>query len=235
MAAGALFPDRDPEPRFADELPPAAHPLVLAFYDVARDPDAAYAWRQSGEVTVAIPDEDFHSRIAAAGRADGEDWVTKTRVVEDGEATFDGEVVYIGQRGYVREKGDDGWTETGFVPAAQVGPLNPFARIVTVAEVEYVRAETRDGVDGHVLLVEKWLNDPEADDPIRRIAHVRSREAHMEIFVDADGVPLAADYTYALEARTPEGEIVTLSGESRYTFESWGEVEPIVAPSPAAP
>lgn len=232
-AVGWLFPDREPQPRFAEQPPPAAHPLVLAFYGVARDPDAAYAWRQSGELTVTIPDETLESSIAAVGRADGIDWSTKSRVVENGSATFDGEIVYVGQRAYLREKGDDGWTESRRIPAVQVGPINPFARIVTVAEVSYEGPETRDGVDGHVLTVDKWLSDPEADDPIRRIAHVRSREARMEIFVDADGVPITATYTFALEARTPDGEIVTLNGRNRYAFESWGAVEPIAAPSPA--
>ena len=53
----------------------------------------------------------------------------------------------------------------------------------------------------------------------------------MEIHVGPDGSPLSAVYTFELEARTPDGEIVTLSGRSTYTFSDWGSVEPIAAPS----
>ena len=228
VAGGGLR--RDTGPQLGQHPPPASHPLVLAFFAEARDPDAAYSWRQSGETTVTIPDEEFASTIHAAGRADGEDWTAKLRVVENGEPAFDGEVTLVSKRGYVRADGEP-WVETGKLPAAQLGPVNPFARITTVNELEYVGPETREGVDGHILTSDKWLNHPEADDPIRRVAHVRSREALMEIFVNADGVPLSALYTFAIEARTPGGELVTLAGESRYRFDDWGAVEPITAPT----
>ena len=220
---------RDTRPQLGQQ-PPAIHPLVLAFFAEARDPDAAYSWQQRGEITVTTPDEDFASRINAAGRANGEDWTAEMRVVEDGDAAFEGQVTIVSRHGYVRADGE-AWVETGRIPAAQLGPVNPFARITTVAELNYVGPETRDGVDGHILTTDKWLNEPEADDPLRRVAHVRSREALMEIFVNATGVPLSALYTFAIEARTPAGEMVTLSGESRYRFDDWGAVEPVVAPS----
>ena len=231
VAGSGLFQDRvSSGPRFDANPPPAAHPLVLAFYREARDPDAAYEWRQSGSVTVVLPDEEVTSRISAVGRIVGNDWQAKMRIVDDGEATFDGEIAIVAERGYARTA-DDPWVETGRIPNAQVGPINPFARITTVGEMDYVGPETRDGVDGHVLTTDKWLSDPELDDPIRRIAHVRSRTALMEIFVTADGVPVSADYTFGLEARTPGGEIVRLEGAAHYVFSAWDEVDPIAAPS----
>jgi hypothetical protein len=230
VAGSGLLRDPTTGPQLGQQPPPPVHPLVLAFFGEARDPDAAYAWRQSGRATVAIPDQEFSSTIDAAGRADGKDWTARMRMVDDGEAAFDGEFVYVSQHGYSRE-GDDPWVEAGVIPAVQLGPVNPFARITTVGELDYVGPETRDGVDGHIITTDKWLSDPEADDPIRRVAHVRSRESLMEIFVTDDGVPLSAVYTFAIEARTPAGEIVTFEGESRYRFEDWGAVDPIVAPS----
>ena len=230
LTGSGLFRDDTGGPQFAQQPPPPVHPLVLAFFAEARDPAAAYAWRQSGSATVGISDQEFVSTIDAAGRADGGEWTARMRMVEDGEAVFNGEFAYVSQHGFVRE-GDGGWTETGVMPAVQLGPVNPFARITTVGEMEYVGPETRDGVDGHIITTDKWLSDPEADDPIRRVAHVRSRESLMEIFVTSEGVPLSALYTFAIEARTPGGEIVTYEGESRYRFEDWGAVDPIVAPS----
>ena len=214
--------------------PPAVHPLVLDFFSEARDPEAAYAWRQEGSVTVTVPDREVETEFTASGRVDGKDQDTSIRLVEDGELAFDGDIIVVDQHGYVRTTGDE-WVETGRIPGAQLTTINPFARITTVAELEYVGEETRDGVEGHVLTTDKWLSDPALDDPIRELAHVRSREALMEVFVDADGVPLSALYTYSLEARTPDGEIVTMAGETNFSFSDWDAVEPIVAPSGAAP
>jgi hypothetical protein len=230
VAGSGLLRDGTTGPQLGQQPPPAVHPLLLDFFAEARNPEAAFAWRQTGTATLAIPDQEFVSTVDVAGRADGEDWAAQMRMVEDGEAVFDGRFIYVSQHGYVRE-GDDPWTETGVIPAVQLGPVNPFARITTVGELEYVGPETRDGVDGHVITTDKWLSDPEVDDPIRRVAHVRSRESLMEIFVGSDGVPLSAVYTFAIEARTPAGETVTFRGESRYEFKVWGAVDPIVAPS----
>ena len=230
LALNAVVPDRAGGPQRLTEAP-ATHPLVLAFFSTARDPEAAFAWTQNGEVLVTGLGEELATTVASEGRMSGEDWIASMRIAETDQPPFEGEVAVVGRHVFARS-GDGGWTAGERVPAAALAPANPFARITTVAELEYVGPETRDGAEGHLLRTEKWLSDPELAASMRRLVHERSRESLMEIHVGPDGVPLSAVHTFSLEGRTPEGEIVTLSGRTTYAFSDWGAIEPIVAPTP---
>jgi hypothetical protein len=88
VAGSGLLRDGTTGPQLGQQPPPAVHPLVLDFFAEARNPEAAYAWRQTGTATVAIPDQEFVSTVDVAGRADGDDWAAQMRMVEDGEAVL---------------------------------------------------------------------------------------------------------------------------------------------------
>ena len=229
LAMGTGTPPRGPA-QARNEVP-ASHPLILAFFAEARDPTAAYAWSQEGEVELRAFGEVTGSLLLARGRFVADDWIAAVTITEDDERSFSGDLAVIGNHVYLQE-GDGGWTEGERVPTAALGPMNPFARISTVGELEYVGPERRNGVDGHIVRTDKWLSDPEMDDPVRRVAHMTVRESLMEIHVDDAGVPLSAVHTFTIEARTPDGEDVVLTGRTRYVFRDWGAIEPIVPPTP---
>jgi hypothetical protein len=230
LAFGVLAPEpRAGGPQRLTEAP-STHPLILAFFAEARDPQASFAWIQEAEVRVAGMGDALLTVASGEGRMTGDDWIATMRI-EEGETLFTGDVAVVGSQAYLRT-GDGGWTNGERVPGAALTSVNPFARITTVAELDYVGPVTRNGQDGHLLRTEKWLSDPELVEPIRRIAHERAREASMEIHVDPAGVPLSAVYTFSFEARTPDGEIITLEGRSTYRFSEWGAIGPIVAPTP---
>lgn len=215
------------------DVPPATHPLVLAFFSEARDPDAGYGWQQATDATLTAGDEAYSTTIAAEGRFAAGDWIARMEIVDDGQATFEGEVAVIGRHVYLRE-GDAAWSEGMRVPGSALTPINPFTRIVTVGDLDYVGPERRDGVDGHLLTTTKWIIDPELDDPIQRLARIRSRESLMEIHVDDAGAPMSAVHTYSVLARTPDGEDVIFRGRTTYTFADWDAVDPIEPPVSAS-
>lgn len=230
LAFNVLQPDRRGGPQRLTEAP-ATHPLVLSFFSEARDPEAAFAWTQEGEVRVTGLSEELLTSVASEGRMAGADWIASMTITETDQAAFTGEIALVGGYAYTRT-GDGGWTAGERIPAAALDPVNPFARITTVAELEYVGPVARDGRDAHLLRTTKWLSDQGLAAAVRRVAHERSRESVMEIVVRPDGVPQSAVHTFSLEARTPDGQIVTLSGRSTYTFTDWGAVDPVTAPTP---
>jgi hypothetical protein len=225
ILSGARTGVEDRPPVFAPR--PEVHPLLTAFYREARDSKASFAIEQEGTITVTGATEDS-ADLSAHGRIDGEDWIMRIRLKSD-DASFAGDVALVDNVPYARELGDD-WQVGDELSGSEREPVNPFARISTVTELEYVGVEERDGVEGNVLVTEKWLGAHNLD-PLLEGLRLTDREARMEIFVSDAGVPISAEYTFTALAGDGDRTLV-FSGATTFRFSDWDDVEPIEPPIP---
>lgn len=232
VAAGGLWLLLGDELGRQDAHPPLVAPrpslpaILTAFYHEARDPEAAFTVNMTGTMSLSGAVEESYD-ITVRGRLDAEDWALRL-AMEGGPNAIRADVVVLDGIPHIREAGG-AWVVGAELRGAQRTSVSPFARISTVAELEYLGPERRGGVDGHLIVTEKWLGRHDASELLWTIGVLRNREARMEIFVDDDGVPIFAEYTYSAEARSG-GETLVISGTESMRFSDWDNVEPIEPP-----
>jgi hypothetical protein len=210
----------------AEPTTPSGHALIRAFFRQARSPEAAFAVRGAGTVTIeGLPEPIPAIEVKTNGEVHGGDFSGTIGIVQGGETIVSGEVRRVGNVAYARI-GDD-W-ERGVLPRSDIQPVNPFARITTAGEVSYVGTATVDGADAAHLQVTKWLGGLDFDDLLVGIAIV-DQQSTLDIRVDPNGVPLEADLV--MEVRASDGvDSATIRVTTEYRFSAWGQVEPIQAP-----
>jgi hypothetical protein len=208
---------------------PPMHPIITAFFREARDPDAAFAVEQTGTLSLSGPADEESYDVSAHGRLQGADYAVRLRM-EGGPGAVAGDVVVVDGYPFAREIGGE-WVAGDQLRGVQLESVNPFGRISTVTELEYAGPGEQNGVEGHILVTEKWLGSISSDNLLHTLGRLIEREARMEILVTDLGVPISADYTFRAEAQIG-GERLTMSGTTDYTFSDWDDVEPIEAPMP---
>jgi hypothetical protein len=149
-------------------------------------------------------------------------------IAQEGAEAIVLQVALVDGTAYVREGTAPEWTVRE-VPRAQVGPVNPFARISTVLEVTHMGTEVVDGQELQHLQVTKWLGGSDFDDLLVNIAIV-DQDSTLDIWTTADGIPVMADLV--MEVQASDGvETATITSTSHFVISEWDEVEPITAPS----
>jgi hypothetical protein len=220
-------------PLSADE--PVATPLseeqilIRAFFRQARDPNAAFAVTGVATVNVdglsrPVP----RTRARSSVRIHGDDWMGDIAIRQRGQEPFVADAAYVDGVMYARLANADRWQQRE-LPLAQIGSINPFARISTVGEIEYVGAQEVDGREVHHLRVTKWLGGTDFDDLLVNIA-ITDQQSVLDILVANDGRPISADLT--MDVTASDGvETATIATEARYRFSDWDGVDPITAPT----
>ena len=196
--------------------------IIERFFREARSPDAAYVFRSEG--TMHVSDPASESSFVEVATMRGSDWISELSVTADGTTTNSG-VAEIGGEYFIRE----GTAEWQHVNARQNGPDGPFARISTVADVEYVGAEIIDDVELHHLVVTKWLGESGSDWRLAGFGRLTAREGRLDVWVTEDGVPIRATQSMTHTLTDALGTYVVRLDET-ITFENWGLVEPIQPP-----
>ena len=196
--------------------------IIERFFREARSPDAAYVFRSEG--TMHVSDPASESSFVEVATMRGSDWISELSVTADGTTTNSG-VAEIGGEYFIRE----GTAEWQHVNARQNGPDGPFARISTVADVEYVGAEIIDNVELHHLVVTKWLGESGSDWRLAGFGRLTAREGRLDVWVTEDGVPIRATQSMTHTLTDALGTYVVRLDET-ITFENWGLVEPIQPP-----
>jgi hypothetical protein len=208
--------------------PPEIHPLLTEFYHEVRDPEAAFSVEQTGTLTLSGATEESYD-LSVSGRLNADDFIGTLGITGASEA-ISADVAVVDGHPYVREEGGD-WVAGAELRGADQESVNPFKRIQSVAELEYVGPATRDGVDGHVIVTEKWLGTRNTTELLLTVGRFTDREARMEVFVTDDGVPISAEYTFSANASAGD-ETLAVSGTESFVFSDWDSVEPIEPPIP---
>jgi hypothetical protein len=203
--------------------------LIRGFFREARDPNAAFAVVGDGTLTIeGLPDPIPPTSSTASVRIHGEDWSGEVAVTQQGTSLLAASVVYVDGVAYARPAGAAEWTRQP-LPRAQLGPVNPFARISTVTEVRHLGPETVDGAELEHLQVTKWLGGSDFDDLLVNIA-ITDQASTLDIWVTREGIPVSADLVMDVEA-SDGVDTARLRTETHYVFSDWGNVLPIAAPS----
>jgi hypothetical protein len=195
--------------------------IIEAFYREARNPAASYTYRSEG--TIRVSDPQSESSFVEVVTMRGPDWLAELTVTSDGESTTTG-LAEVG--GEYFERTDDEWAG---INARQNGPDGPFARITTVADVEYVGRELSGDVALHHLVVTKWLGDSGSDWRLSGFGRLTGREGRLDVWVTDDGVPVRATQSMTHTLTDQLGSYVVTVEES-LTFEAWGDAAPIEPP-----
>jgi hypothetical protein len=203
--------------------------LIRSFFREARDPDAAFAVVGDSTLTVeGLPDPVPAITSTANALIHGEDWSGDVAVTQEGTPPFAATVAYVDGVAYVRPAGEAEWSRQT-LPRAQLGPVNPFARISTVNEVQHIGSETVDGAELQHLRVTKWLGGSDFDDLLVNIA-ITDQSSTLDIWVTSEGIPVSADLVMDVEA-SDGVDTAQIRTVTRYEFSDWGRVEPITAPA----
>lgn len=211
-------------PQFVNTRPTArpGQYIVERFFREARSPDAAYVLRSEG--TVYLSDPPSETAFVEVTTMVGDSYVTSLSFTADGVTTETGIAEVDGE--YFLREGSGEWHH---VRARQNGPDGPFARISTVADVEYAGAEIVDGVELHHLVITKWLGDSGSDWRLAGFGRLTGREGRLDVWVTEDGVPIRATQAMTHQLTDSIGTYV-LRTEEAITFENWGLVDPIQPP-----
>lgn len=107
-------------------------------------------------------------------------------------------------------------------------PINPFARIASVAEIAYLDLDDATDPPLHRLEVTKWLGGSNVAAYLSGV-ETSDRESSLVIWVTDAGVPVRAEL--ASSAVLSSGsERATLVTSATYRFSDWDDVAPIEAP-----
>ncbi|MGH2428699.1 MAG: hypothetical protein ACRDGV_07420 [Candidatus Limnocylindria bacterium] len=234
-----VLPAIGPQPPAAG-LPgrPAAPPLtrsdqlIRAFFEAARDPDAAFAVEADGIVTIeGLPESFEPALVAASFRLDGADMAGDLEISQGEAPALAISMIRVGGDVYAREPGSPEYRAVR-VPLRPLHPVNPFARISTVGEIRHVDSITETGhgrEELHRLRVTKWLGGNDYDDLLINIA-ILEQESSMDIWVTDAGIPRRAELVVTVIASDGVAT-ATIASEVSYLFDEWGEIEPIEPPA----
>jgi hypothetical protein len=200
--------------------------VVLRFFREARDPYAAFTVDVQGTIQAVqptAPDIPLNQSMMVHGN----DWVVYNSVESEGNTVLVSTAV-IGDSYYERVGEDAPWARADITGDLQ--PVSPFARIATVGEIEYVGAETVDGVELHHLVVTKWLGGSGADYRMLGFDEVTDRESRFDIWVSGDGIPVRGHQVTTFSV-VDAGATYTFHADVTMTFRDWDNSGPIEAPA----
>jgi hypothetical protein len=196
--------------------PPSANAVVNAFFKTVRAPDATFAVKVTGSVSISAAGKQSKAPISADLVVNGDDLSGTMRV-----AGFSGSVVRIGQASWERT-GSGAW-KLRTLPA-DAESVNPFRWIATVDELTYVEpGPEQAGQRTHRLTSSKWLSGTQYDALLATMTDV-DRQAKLDVEATDAGVPLHATYQFSIRGkRASGGAAFILSGSIEYAFSRWGQ------------
>ena len=200
--------------------------VIVRFFREARDPDAAFTVAMDGTIQAVNPAGPA-APLSQSMVVHGEDWAVYGSVEADG-TTVAVTNALIGGIYYERVGDDTPWAHAD--APGDVDPMNPFARIATVGEVDYLGMETVGGTNLHHLLVTKWLGGSGRDFRMLGFDGVTNRESQFDIWVNDDGVPIRGRQLTTFTV-VEEGATYTFTADVTMKFHDWDEVETIEAPA----
>lgn len=200
--------------------------VIVRFFREARDPYAAFTVAMDGTIQAVNPAGPA-APLSQSMVVHGEDWAVYGSVEADG-TTVAVTNALIGGTYYERVGDDTPWARAD--APGDVDPMNPFARIATVSEIEYLGMETVGGTNLHHLLVTKWLGGSGRDFRMLGFDGVTDRESRFDIWVNDDGVPIRGRQLITFTV-VEEGATYTFNADVSMKFHDWDDVEPIEAPA----
>ena len=199
--------------------------IVAAFVETAVRDDATFHVRMTASMQFTEAAQSAVMEVNADLDASGADWSGRYSVEING-VPVDADMVVKDEVGYVRRVGHTEWQEIRDDPAAGQ-PINPFLALGGSEDVEYVGAETRDGVTLHHLRIAKWIGDDL--DAIQGLSNVEVLSNSFDVSVTDAGVPVSGTHLATL-AGDAEGRRMTANMSADYEFSDWGKPKTIEPP-----
>ena len=212
MATATLAPSSAPTTSASS----AANPVIEAFLASFAQTQPPFHLDCTVTINGSIGGNTEHAKLAMSGDVSDQNFSGEMRI--EGKRVV---VRIVGGRGYARLPGGEWKIE----PIHQTQPLNPMAGLVA-ADLEWVGKKALGGRRLDLLRTHKWIGN----DPSRRLRQCQGRLGELDLFVDADGLPVEATLDFIVSGKL-YGDDARYSAHVVYKFSHVGEDVEIIAPT----